>query len=82
MGRVRIDRAEEKNTNWWFTVWLLEIVIITKMVAYTVGKDVMVLGEHTDDLSQPPGGKPAFLAGEDTAREGVSICSMLVLYMH
>lgn len=30
-------------------------------------------GEHTHDFSQPPRGRPAFLAGEDTAREGASV---------
>lgn len=68
--------------NWWFMVQWVEIVVITKMAAYTVGKDTMVLGEHTDDLSQPPRGRPAFLAGEDTAREGVSISLLRACPLH
>ena len=30
--------------NWWFMVQWMETVIITKMVAYIVGMDTMVLG--------------------------------------
>lgn len=44
MGRVRLDQAEERNMNWWFMVQWVEIVVITKMAAYTVGKDRTVLG--------------------------------------
>ena len=44
MSRVRLDQAEERNTNWRFKVQWVEIVVITKMAAYTVGKDRTVLG--------------------------------------